>query len=183
MKRVIFYSAALLAFDQSMKLIISHFFFNTGFVIVPGILSFHPMFNTNLTWVASMAEFQTPVALMVALQVFFLAAVILVYRYFIYLLDNSRTLVSGFFCFAAAGICGSFIDVVFWGGSLDFVRLFNWFTFDFKDLYLSVCVVFLFLYLIGYQKTYHRVSKEERRQKGFLRWIKKGCPNSQHPSL
>lgn len=183
MKRAVCLSAALLALDQAIKLIISHFIFNTSFVIVPGILSFQPVLNTNLTWIASMANYQTPVVLMVVLQVFFLAASVLVYRYLIYLLDTKRSIVNGFFAFVSAGICGSFIDVVFWSGSLDFVRLFDWFTFDFKDVYLSVCIVFLFVYLIGYQKAYHRLSKENRKQKGFLRWIKKGCPISQSSSL
>jgi len=120
---------------------------------------------------------------MVALQFLFLAASILAYRYFIYLLDTKRSVVNGFLAFAAAGICGSFADVVFWGGSLDFVRLIDWFTFDLKDVYLWASLIFLLIYLIGYQKAYHRLSKEERKQKGFLRWIKKGCSISQHPSL
>ncbi len=79
MKRVILISAALLAVDQTIKLVISHFFINANFVLIPGVLSFQPVLNTNLTWIASMADYQTPVVLMVVLQVFFLAASALVY--------------------------------------------------------------------------------------------------------
>jgi len=39
--------------------------------------------------------------------------------------------------FVIAGIICSFIDVVFWGGSLDFIGLFDWFIFDMKDVWLN----------------------------------------------
>ena len=43
--------------------------------------------------------------------------------------------------FVIAGIICSFIDVVFWGGSLDFIGLFDWFIFDMKDVWLNAGLI------------------------------------------
>jgi len=58
MKRAIFFSAALLVVDQAIKLMISYFFFDSNAEFIPGILSFQPVINMNLTWIASMADYQ-----------------------------------------------------------------------------------------------------------------------------
>ena len=45
----------------------------------------------------------------------------------------------------AGSIC-SLIDKLFWGGSLDFIQIPLFFTFDLKDCYLSLAVlIFVFL--------------------------------------
>ena len=88
------------------------------------------------------------------------------------------TSVNGWLIFFVAGISCSFVDVLFWGGSLDFIRLFDWFTFDLKDTYLDIGLAFLILFTVEYYiKSYHRMNKAERRQTGVWIWIKKGMPS------
>ena len=33
------------------------------------------------------------------------------------------------------------IDDIFWGGSLDYIQLFDWFIFDLKDVYFTIFAV------------------------------------------
>ncbi len=125
-----------------------------------------------------MADYQAPVWLMVCLQILFLALVLVVYRYLVYFSENQKAYANGFLIFCLAGIICSFIDVVFWGGSLDFIRLLDWFTFDLKDVYLTVCIACVLPYAFSYLRTYRNTTAEERKEQGLWRWIKKGCPVS-----
>lgn len=53
--------------------------------------------------------------------------------------------------FFAGAIC-SFIDSLFWGGSIDYIRLFTWFTFDLKDCYISAVLVLIVISAVIYSK-------------------------------
>lgn len=54
-------------------------------------------------------------------------------------------LLSGAFC--------SLIDKIFFGGSLDYILLFDWFIFDLKDCYISGAeVLFAFALIKNYKK-------------------------------
>jgi signal peptidase II len=55
MKRPLLFAAALTALDQAVKLAISHFALHASVILIPGVLFFQPVQNTNLNWVASMA--------------------------------------------------------------------------------------------------------------------------------
>ena len=83
---------------------------------------------------------------------------------------------SHFLIFFESGIFCSFLDVIFWGGSLDFIALLNWSVFDLKDVFLSVSIVFLLLFCMDYLRKYYRLGEEERtllkKQHHFSRWIK-----------
>jgi signal peptidase II len=111
---------------------------------------------------------------MIAAQIFSLAIAFLYYRYLSYLWAQGRKFLNGMVVFLTAGIMCSFVDVVFWGGSLDFLRLFDWFTFDLKDVYLNVGVISALIFCVNYYlKKYSKLSKEERRQTSILLWIRK----------
>lgn len=176
LKKIILISASLTVLDQGVKVLVANIFMGKTIVLIPGILLFRPVQNTRLTWIASMLDFQTPVIPMVIVQLLLFVFVTLLHRYSIYLPGKHKGLMSVYLAASTSGICCSFIDVVFWGGSLDFLRLFNWFTFDIKDLYLSAGGVFLVAYYIFYIPVYNGLSKEERKQRKLFQWIKKGCP-------
>lgn len=166
--------AVLVAIDQVSKLVIAHYFVNADMVLIPDILRFRPVLNTYLNWIASIIEYKTPVWFMIAAQIFSLAIVFLYYRYLSYLWTQGRKFLNGMVVFLTAGIMCSFVDVVFWGGSLDFLRLFDWFTFDLKDVYLNVGVISALIFCVNYYlKKYSKLSKEERRQTSILLWIRK----------
>lgn len=178
MKKFLLTLSGLVIIDQVVKLFISHYFTNTHAILLPGILIFRPVQNENLTWISSIMDYNTPVWLMLILQLFASAFVVLVHRYLFYLWSEKKRLLKGMLDFLLAGIICSLIDVVFWGGSLDYIRLFNWFTFDMKDVYLNIGVFFAFLYGgMYYFQIYRKLSGEERRQTGLLRWLKRGMPS------
>lgn len=178
MKKSLIFSCVLIVIDQVIKLLIAHYCIDVNVILLPDILSFRPIQNINLNWIASMIDYETPVLMMIIIQVFALTIILLYSRYLSYLWIGGKNLITGMLIFFIAGIMCSFIDVIFWGGSLDFLRLFDWFIFDLKDTYLDIGLAFLILFTIEYYiKSYRRMSKAERKQTGVWIWIKKGMPS------
>jgi signal peptidase II len=181
-KRGLTLSLALIALDQAVKLIISHFAMNATISLIPGVLTFHPTQNLNLNWLASMAGYQTPVWLMVVVQVLVLVIITLASRFITYESGSRQPWLNVFTIFITAGIGCSFIDVVFWGGSLDFAGLFNWFVFDIKDLYLNTACVFLVLWVIKKEIETKQDPTNEHSWRLFFPWMRAGCP-AQKPQM
>ncbi len=178
MKKLFVIFIGLVSIDQTIKLLILNFCINANIVLLPNILFLRPKQNTNLNWIASILEYKTPLILMLVMQIFFLTVIILLYRYCSFLWIQGKKFQDGMLLFYISGLTCSFIDVVFWGGSLDFLMLFDWFIFDLKDVYLDIGIAFLLLYFISYYiKVYHKMSKTERKQTSILIWIKKGMPS------
>jgi len=170
-------SLILIIIDQAIKLFISHYYMDADVILLPSILLFRPFLHTNL-WIPSIIDYKAPIYVMLVLPIFALTIIIFAYRYLSYLWNQRRNLLNGMLTFSIAGITCMFVDTMFWGGSLDFIRLFDWFTFDFKDAYLTIGGVCVFLYGGIYLfKVYRKLSKEERKQTGFLLWIKRGMPS------
>jgi signal peptidase II len=165
----------LIAIDQVIKLAISRFALNALVILIPGALYFHPVQNTNLNWFASMASLQTPVWLMVVIQATILLLILAARRFFTYR-SGCQPLLEAFTVFIAAGIGCSFVDVVFWGGSLDFMGLFHWFIFDTKDVYLNTASVFLILWVIKREKEHSQKPQGPSGWPALLQWLKAGCP-------
>lgn len=176
-KKSFVFIPALIAIDQIIKLIIANYFIKANLVLLPNILSFRPVQNKNLSWIASILEYKAPILLMIATQVVALIIFYLSYRYLSYLWIQGKNFLKGMMIFLISGIGCSFIDVVFWGGSIDFLRLFDWFTFDLKDVYLDIGITFLILFVLNYYiKVYYKMDKEERKKTDLMIWLKKGMP-------
>ena len=177
LKRIICFIIALIAIDQAVKLFIAQFYINVEIIFIQGVLLFRPVQNTNLLWVASVAENKPSVYMVIIIQIFAALMVVLIHRYISYIWNNHQGMLNTYLILSLSGVCCSFIDVVFWGGSLDYIRLFDWFTFDMKDAFLTFSQVLLILSLLFvYMPHYYKLSKEERKQHGILHWIKKGLP-------
>ncbi len=169
MKKQWITSGFLIALDQAVKLAIAFLAGGRQFVLIDAILRFEPHQNTHLNWLASMLKIKMPVLLMIALQLLLSAALILFYRYSRYSRPNTSRYLNLGFCTALAGIGCSFADVVFWGGSLDYLKLFDWFVFDIKDVYLNIGWIGIVLWLNS--KAY---KKDERHAVSFWSWLKAG---------
>ncbi len=179
MKRSLVFSLALIIVDQAIKLLIACNYTHIDIVFLPGILSITPVHNTNLNWISSMIGYKTPPLLMIVIQILALSMILLFYHYLSYLYIKREQSLNGMLLFFVAGIMCSFVDVMFWGGSLDYISLFDWFTSDLKDIYLTIGEVFLLYNAINYySKSYRKMNKAERKQMGILSWIKKACPHS-----
>ena len=73
------------------------------------------------------------------------------------------------------------IDDIFWGGSLDYIQLFDWFIFDLKDVYITsiampVAIFFTITYEVRLQRLPKEKRKEEKRKQSFRYWAKLGFP-------
>lgn len=177
MKRIICFITVFTAIEQAIKLLIAQFYLNVEIAIIPGVLLFRPIQNINLLWVASLADYMPSTYMVVIIQIFAFLIFVLIYRYVSYIWKNHQGLLDIYLILSLSGVLCAFIDVVFWGGSLDYILLLDWFTFDMKDVFLSIALVLLILPLLFvYTPYYYRLNKEERKQQGIMCWIKKGMP-------
>lgn len=122
------------------------------FDIIVGILRFSPILNTNLSWggnfVNSLSSQLVTVLLNMLVLFVFLSG---------YLLYRAKRVEVSFsvitiMIFGLAGCLCSLVDKLFWGGSLDFLQIPSFFTFDLKDCYLTVAEVLFVIVGISYNK-------------------------------
>ncbi|MCP4311817.1 MAG: signal peptidase II [Bacteroidetes bacterium] len=85
--------------------------------------------------------------------------------------------INGFIHLFMAGLAANLIDNAFWGGSLDYITIKPFYTFDLKDLYITLCELFLITELIDNRllKRFLSMPKEDSRRinKDFIGFIKK----------
>jgi signal peptidase II len=183
---------ALVILDQIVKIIINNnFTMNERVIIVNNFLMLHPTLNTGFMgplvnffalFNINISEFIITPFIKTIQCLIALAAVILAYRYLTFALKERKK--SVYFCIVAyiGGIICSWIDGVFWGGSLDYIFfLFFPYIFDLKDVYLTVSTFLIILFgVIPYLKNYYKLSKEERKKEdkeiSLIKWFRKGCP-------
>lgn len=137
---------SLMFIDQGSKLIINNFFFDEYFEIIPNFLSFHPIINTEGSWLN--ARFGAGIGFPVLILINFIAIILFIelYRYSKY--KNLKCFdIDMCFSFITAGALCSLIDKVFYGGSLDFIGISNLFIADIKDIYINLGILFFILAL------------------------------------
>ena len=98
-----------------------------------------------------------------------------VWRFYVKRKRNSFW-INGFIHLFLAGLCANLIDNAFWGGSLDYITIKPFYTFDLKDLYITLCELFLITELIDNRllKRFFNMPKEESRQlnQDFISFVK-----------
>jgi len=184
-KRLILWVLFLIAIDQWIKIVIVNLFLDTQFSIIPNIFYFYPIQNIYGGWFQSMAGHVMPIYINIPIRLFALLFVLVMHRYvafYTYNWNKHRGLFDIVLMFALAGFVCSFIDLIFWGGTWDYILLFDWFVFDLKDMYLNIgfsvpFVLYIIAYCIFY---YYRLPKEERKietkKTAFIPWIRAGLP-------
>ena len=70
-----------------------------------------------------------------------------VWRFYVHRKRNSFW-INGFIHLFLAGLLANLIDNGFWGGSLDYITIKPFYTFDLKDLYITLCELFLITELV-----------------------------------
>lgn len=84
--------------------------------------------------------------------------------------------INGFIHLFLAGLLANLIDNAFSGGSLDYITIKPFYTFDLKDLYITLCELFLVTELLDNRllKRLIQMPKEESRQlnRDFIRFVK-----------
>jgi len=98
-----------------------------------------------------------------------------VWRFYVARKRNSFW-INGFIHLFLAGLLANLIDNAFWGGSLDYITIKPFYTFDLKDLYITLCELFLVTELIDNHllKRFLQMPKEESRKlnRDFIRFMK-----------
>jgi len=74
--------------------------------------------------------------------------------------------INGFIHLFLAGLFANIIDNAYWGGSLDYITIKPFYTFDLKDMYITMCELFLVTELIDNKllKRMFTMPKEESKR-------------------
>jgi signal peptidase II len=159
--------AVLVAADQGIKLFINANFLGESIPILPLVLYFQPVFNTDYSWFASMLDLSASKWLHAALVGVLLAIITLFYRYLNTRMER-KSAVNILFAFLFSGALCSLLDKVFWNGSLDYILIRGFFTFDTKDVYISVFIGLILLFLVKKNKALAEIGRRRLVQK-FIR--------------
>jgi signal peptidase II len=85
--------------------------------------------------------------------------------------------INGFIHLFLAGLLANLVDNAFWGGSLDYITIKPFYTFDLKDLYITLCELFLITELVDnrlLRRLIHMPREESRNlNRDFIRFVKK----------
>jgi signal peptidase II len=99
-----------------------------------------------------------------------------VWRFYVLRKRNSFW-INGFIHLFLAGLAANLIDNAFWGGSLDYVTIKPFYTFDLKDLYITLCELFLVTELVDNRllKRFLNMPRKESRQlnRDFMEFVKR----------
>jgi len=161
----------LIAVEQIIKIIIYYNFLERQFSILPPILYFSPVFNRHYSWFNSMFHMGIGKGVHI---VFVLILVTFIYLFYRYLNDRAwiNKLINTMFAFLFSGAVCSLIDKVFWDGSLDYVLVKGFFTFDLKDVYINIFNGLLIFSLITDNKSLKHLD-DKQIFKDFIGYILK----------
>jgi signal peptidase II len=99
-----------------------------------------------------------------------------VWRFYVRRKRNSFW-INGFIHLFLAGLAANLIDNAFWGGSLDYITIKPFYTFDLKDLYITLCELFLITELIDNRllKRFLNMPREDSRRlnRDFIHFIRR----------
>jgi len=159
MKKIIFWITLLTAIDQVIKLLIARFLMDAEFAIIPFVFTFRTYQNIHLGWIWNRLDFMMPLYGAVIISIAGIVAAILIYRYFAKLAakwGKYQRLPTAILIFTLSCALCKLIDDIFWGGSLDYIQLFNWFIFDLKDVYATTAAVLAVYFCIVHDYARHR---------------------------
>ena len=140
-KPYLFPIIVLIYFDQIIKALIGLFFMDLDFDIIGKLLRFSPVQNINLSYGGNFISILSNFWVMVLFNI--LVILLLVFGYNFYKTKRQHTSYSVkviITCGLSGTLC-SLLDKVLWGGSLDFLQIPTVFTFDLKDIYLTIAEI------------------------------------------
>jgi len=99
-----------------------------------------------------------------------------VWRFYVERKRNSFW-INGFIHLFLAGLLANLIDNAFWGGSLDYITIKPFYTFDLKDLYITLCELFLVTELLDNRLLgrFIKMPRDESKKlnRDFINFVKK----------
>lgn len=139
-KGLIFSVSSLFLIDQISKIVVSSIFKAKNistFKVIPNYFYITPYINDKGSFVASRFNIDAPFIIFTIFNFLILLLIFWIYKFKLHKKQiNSIEQISFIFLFSG-GLC-SFIDKVFWGGSLDFLHVNNLFIADIKDIFITL---------------------------------------------
>lgn len=158
----------LVTIDQAIKIVISNNFFNKTFSILPPLLYFNPIFNRNYSWLNSMLQLGIGKWIHVSAVAIMGVLIYLFYQY-LNKAFGTNEIINIMYAFIFSGAMCSLIDKIFWNGSLDYILLNGFFTFDLKDVYISIFIGLLILASLLKNKILNQI--DNNLVKNFTKYI------------
>ncbi len=158
----------LVTIDQVIKIVINNNFFDKRFPILHPLLYFEPMFNRQYSWFNSMLQLGIGRYMHISLVA---TMSILIYLFYQYLNKQFGTnkIINIMYAFIFSGAMCSLIDKIFWNGSLDYILVNGFFTFDLKDVYINIFIGLLILSLHLKNKVLNQI--DDNIVKDFTKYI------------
>lgn len=141
----------LITMEQVIKIIINNNFLNKTVPILPPFLYFEPMFNRDYSWINSMFQLNVGKWIHIVMVTIMTILIYLFYRYLDKQLGSNK-IINIMFSFIFSGAICSLIDKIFWNGSLDYILVNGFFTFDLKDVYINIFIGLMLLLVISKNK-------------------------------
>jgi signal peptidase II len=169
---------AALALDQAIKAyLFSTEWESLSVALIEPVFYIEPTHNTrgSYLWVLLKID-RVPHLLNIILFSLVGIVFIEVWRFYVSRKRNSFW-INGFIHLFLAGLLANLIDNAFWGGSLDYVTIKPLYTFDLKDLYITLCELFLITELMDNRllRRMFTMPKEESKKlnRDFIRFVKR----------
>ena len=151
----------LVVIDQLIELFVWHFLMDYGGTqIIGDLVTFYPVQNLNGTFLHSvMGTYANH--LFTHILNFLLLYVVLGLRQYLTVKNvNSKIIDMGLLFFIIHRIC-FFIDLAFWGGSLDFIRIRGLFIFGPENVYLAIAAVCMVIYYVTNYRVVDKIGGKE----------------------
>lgn len=149
----------LILFDQTIKIFVSSNLIEKEFFILKDILIYKPHLNTKYSWYNSVSHLEIGLLPHIALNIVLILISLIIFDFVKEKFIDSN-LVRCSFIFLFAGSFCSLIDKIAWGGSLDFISLKGFFTFDLKDIYISIFQILIILAMIFNYKKLKKINEK-----------------------
>lgn len=169
---------AAVAVDQGIKAyLFSTEWESLSITLIEPVFYIEPTHNTrgSYLWVLLKID-QVPHLLNIILFSLVGVAFIEIWRFYVRRKRNSFW-INGFIHLFLAGLLANLIDNAFWGGSLDYVTIKPLYTFDLKDLYITLCELFLITELMDNRllRRMFNMPREESKKlnRDFIRFVKR----------
>lgn len=142
-----------IAFDQGIKVLIYKFGMTSEFDVLSTVIGFAPQFNRKLSVLGHHSAVFANEIFLCFFNVFALYVYISGYAFYKEKkhCDYSVTAMVIVIMGISGAIC-SLIDKVIWNGSLDYIRIKNFYTFDLKDCYITISQILFILCGIKHRK-------------------------------
>ena len=167
-----------LAIDQAIKAYLFSTSWETlSLPLIEPVFYIEPTHNTRGSYLWVLLKIDS-VPHLVNMVLFSLVGVLFIeiWRFYVSRKRNSFW-INGFIHLFLAGLLANLIDNAFWGGSLDYISIKPFYTFDLKDLYITLCELFLLTELLdmGLLKKMFTMPKDESKKlnRDFIQFVKR----------